>query len=89
LPQLLFQQIEIDRLGDELGDSAAKTVAEQLGHIGLVADNENPDAQSRSSRCCGLLLARQAYREFRERAGLAVDLDRTAVLLRDDIVADR
>ena len=33
--------------------------------------------------------ARQAHGELGERAHLAVDLDRTAVLLRDDVVADR
>src|SRR5205085_898335 len=41
------------------------------------------------SICCGRPLARQTYREFGERAGFAVDLDRAAMLLGDDVVADR
>src|SRR5215470_17760430 len=36
-----------------------------------------------------MTVARQAYRELGEFAGFAVDLDRAAVLLRDDVVADR
>src|SRR6516165_5320415 len=36
-----------------------------------------------------MTVARQAYRELGEFAGFAVDLDRAAVLLRDDVPADR
>src|SRR5262249_15635227 len=36
-----------------------------------------------------MTVARQAYRELGEFAGFAVDRDRAAVLLRDDVVADR
>src|SRR6516225_4397227 len=41
--------------------------------------------------CCSLrpTVARQADCEFGEIAGAAVDLDRAAVLLRDDVPADR
>jgi hypothetical protein len=39
--------------------------------------------------CCGLLVARQADGELGELADLAGDLDRAAMLLRDDVVTDR
>src|SRR5215472_4089671 len=42
-----------------------------------------------SSCHCGLPGTRQADREFGEFAGFAVDCNRAAVLLRDDIIADR
>jgi len=40
-------------------------------------------------RHCGLPGARQADCEFGELAGDAVDLDRAAMLLGDDVIADR
>src|SRR5215217_185247 len=39
--------------------------------------------------CCGLLMAWQADGELGERAGFALDRDRAAMLLGDDVVADR
>ena len=40
-------------------------------------------------RCCAPARARQADGEFGELADFAVDRDRAAMLLRDDVVADR
>src|SRR5258708_37026018 len=39
--------------------------------------------------CCGLPLAGQTYCEFGERAELAIDADRAAMLLGHDVVTDR
>src|SRR6516162_10845072 len=55
----------------------------------LSVDHQNADAHSIPLMCCGLLLAGQADDEFSELALTAVDLDRAAMLLRDDVPADR
>ena len=72
-----------------LAGLAAKALAEEVGDIGLVVDDQDADAHADPPRCCDWLLARQADGELGERARLALDRDRAAVLLGDDVVADR
>jgi len=62
---------------------ATKLLTEQLCDIGLVI------GMLTLMRCTlGLTVPRQSDREFGELIGHAVDLDRAAVLLHDDVVGD-
>src|SRR6185369_13527790 len=57
---------------------------EQLGRIRLVVDHKDAD-----THCWPGLFARQPHCKLRERAGFALDRDRAAMLVGDDVIADR
>ena len=61
----------------------AELLAEEFGDVGLVVDDQDQRAHARGSR------ARQDDGELRVRARLGRNLDRPAMLLDDDVVAER
>ena len=67
----------------------AKPLAEEVRDIRFVIDHKNAYAHVALLMCCGLLVAWQAHRELGEFADPAIDLDRAAVLLGHNVVADR
>src|SRR5258708_5895398 len=69
---------------------SAKLLAEEIGNIRLIAHNQDADGHADppcASAC--LLLTWQSHRELGELAKPAIDLNRAAMLLRDDVVGDR
>src|SRR6202047_420918 len=77
---------------------AAEVLAEEIGDIRLVVDNQDAVAHAavlvvaacgpRGRRGGGVRAARRADGKFGESADPAVDRDRAAVLLGDDVIAD-
>ena len=57
--------------------------------IGFIIDNQNADTHADLQMCCGVLSAGQADSEFSQRSRFALHRDRAAMLLGDDVVADR
>ena len=78
---------EVERV-KPLAHFATELLSEQRLDIRLVIDNQHPNGHARSP-LVREHLARQGDDEFGERIDLAIDGDRAAMLLRDDVVGDR
>ena len=74
---------------EALAHFVAEALAEQLGHVRLIINDQDADAHHAPRDLGRAPAARQAYGELGEGPRLALDLDRAAMLLGDDVVADR